>query len=490
LLKRTVDVIELFERHALTELAQYRGNLRYCEKVLKAGELPDVRDPLVHSHVQKLQHFLAEKGIQEGDEFLLGLGLMAPGSFRGIRPALEVLSPERGGFSEKRLQEAADQVVRFREALTLGYHFFPTLSRDTAIAIQELSGLFDSGAISDEDWTGHHAALSPAETEELTDRALRCLDSSSENVKDVGNSVLQTLADCRRDGLGAATLVLAERRIYYPGSLYRGAPDAVARMLADHIAGTDVLELNHLLLALAWTRGEVAQDVFLKWGATPPVWASQLHVPPEKYVHSAGWTLDTGTPRDLISLGCHLIVKGSSRGGPGVPVPCRVPIDSYNCPNCGGQATWLFDFTAVPAGCLLGDYLEAPRKVLCCLSCACFGPVFTRYIPDGGAEWHPVRVSSAPAPTGDRPSCSCHLSPSAFPPFAAANPFRLNDASILGGIPMWLQDSEYPCCPDCEMSMRFLAQFDNSAMPTPEEGIYYAFFCLPCRVAAVSYQQT
>jgi hypothetical protein len=261
-------------------------------------------------------------------------------------------------------------------------------------------------------------------------------------------------------------------------------------MLVKQICDADGLQLNHLLLALAWTRGEVAHDAFLKWSTMRPVWTSRLNVPAEEYAHSAGWALDKGTSHDLISFDCYLIVKGPSETKPGISVPCRVPVDNKNCPACGGKLTWLFDFTAVPAHWFSGDYRKAPRKVLCCLNCSCFGPVFTRYMPDGSAEWHPATVSSASAPSGNWPSCLCQLSPSSFPPFAAANPFRLNDASTLGGIPMWLQDSEYPQCPDCRMTMRFLAQFYNLAMPTPEEGLYYAFFCLPCRIAAVSYQQT
>ncbi|HVV71161.1 MAG TPA: DUF1963 domain-containing protein, partial [Verrucomicrobiae bacterium] len=129
-------------------------------------------------------------------------------------------------------------------------------------------------------------------------------------------------------------------------------------------------------------------------------------------------------------------------------------------------------------------------KVLCCLSCACFSPMFTRYRSNGVAEWHPATATSETAPSGTWPSCECQLSSSAFPPFAAANPFRLDDASTLGGIPMWLQDAEYPRCPDCAKPMQFLAQFYNLAMPKPEEGMFYSFFCRECEVAAVNYQQT
>lgn len=485
-----MTVSEIFERHVASELSQYRGNLQFLEKILLAGDLPDPADPTVGPHVAELKRFLASQGVQEKDEFLLRFGVVAPGAYRGIHPPISVLSPDRGGFSQRRLQEAAGQVGRLREALTLGRQFFPDLSSDTAVALQELSGLAKPAATSDEEWAGMHTALSPTEAAELTTRAFKCLDSTGENVREVGISVLQTLADCRRDGLGVATRWLAERRIFYPGSLYRGAPNDVATTLVRETNNAGGLELNHLLLALAWTRGEIAEDAFVQWKTLPPDWSSELHVPAQDYLPSAGWALDAeGARRNLISLSCYLLLKKPQCSETSLTVACRIPARS-KCPACGGELSWLFDFSAVPLHFFSGERAGAPRKVLCCLNCACFTPVFSRYLPDGTAEWHPATASGETAPIGSWPSCQCELSPAPFPPFAAANPFRLDDASTLGGIPMWLQDAEYPQCRDCGKPMQFLAQFYNLAMPKPEEGIFYSFFCPKCQVAAVNYQQT
>jgi len=76
------------------------------------------------------------------------------------------------------------------------------------------------------------------------------------------------------------------------------------------------------------------------------------------------------------------------------------------------------------------------------------------------------------------------------PPFAATEPFGIEDATSLGGGPMWLQDAPYPRCPECQQVMKFLAQFDDGSMTPPEEGIYYSFYCSDCPIAAVNYQQT
>jgi hypothetical protein len=88
----------------------------------------------------------------------------------------------------------------------------------------------------------------------------------------------------------------------------------------------------------------------------------------------------------------------------------------------------------------------------------------------------------------ERPATRRILNGSLSPTFITATPFSLSDASTLGGAPMWLQDAEYPICLECGRVMAFLAQHDNGALG--EEGIYYAFFCSRCQIAAASYQQT
>ena len=62
-------------------------------------------------------------------------------------------------------------------------------------------------------------------------------------------------------------------------------------------------------------------------------------------------------------------------------------------------------------------------------------------------------------------------------------------ASQIGGQPNWVQDAQYPKCPDCGQSMHFLAQLDNGDFPS-HEGIHYAFLCADCRVTATHYQQS
>lgn len=236
-----------------------------------------------------------------------------------------------------------------------------------------------------------------------------------------------------------------------PSSLYRNCPDPIAAALAGKIKEAQGLRLNHLLLAFAWSRGEPARDAF--------------------------------------SRSCHRIVPDRGTAVSALTIPCRSGI-AERCPACGGSLAWLFDFSNLPDRYFLGDRVTAPRRILFCPYDACFYPVFSRYRDDGSSEWHPATKSDETSSSGGRISCVRELVASPRPPFAAADAFGIGDATALGGVPMWIQDAEYPRCPDCRNLMSFLAQFDNSSMPEPEEGIYYAFFCGPCRIAAVNYQQT
>jgi hypothetical protein len=58
--------------------------------------------------------------------------------------------------------------------------------------------------------------------------------------------------------------------------------------------------------------------------------------------------------------------------------------------------------------------------------------------------------------------------------------------SQIGGLPSWVQDDEYPKCPDCHAVMSFITQIDNAAFAS--DGIYYGFLCSNCMMTATTYQ--
>lgn len=484
-------VAHLLEMHAADELRSYAGNLSAVIHVVESNWLPVYDDPRVPEFLDILRQHLAGTGHPESNLFLLRYGLTVPGTQRGIVPPLKVLDENRGGFPTRRQREAEGQVRRLRAALALGRFFLPNWEDDTEKAIRELAALCKRlPKVSDAELLLEFRQLSNMQAGQLADEAMRCVDSKEESLVNIGIQILQRLACFRDASLTEATCeALIARGIFWPSSLYRDASDSVARLLVDLIQAEPANPaLNQLLLALVWTRSDTALRKFRNWSQNAPQWADSLRLRPEEYLPFAGWCLDeAGIRRDLISLDCFRLVGPINSTG--ANVICRQTL-SDKCPSCSGPQSLLFDFTATNEHHFAGALAEAPRRVLCCLHCSCRGPVFTRYHADGTSHWlSPLKPNEFAYREGDGPEpCFRMLEAVPIPPFAYAEPFGLEDASTLGGIPMWLQDAEFPRCIECGRLMTFLAQHDNG--PLGEEGIYYAFFCADCRVAGVTYQQT
>ena len=121
---------ELLLMHEAQCLQQYRGNLHWFCKAVDEGHVPPADDETIRPHVQLLKRHMslaAAAAISEDDEFLLRFGLIVPGLMRGIELPVSILDPERGGFSEERLDQAAVQVRRLQEALRMARRFFGEL---------------------------------------------------------------------------------------------------------------------------------------------------------------------------------------------------------------------------------------------------------------------------------------------------------------------------------------------------------------------------
>lgn len=481
-------VTKLVDTHVAESLRSYQSNLTFAVHTSSKAWLPPQVEPCFQQHIAALQRHLEQNGHPESDSFLLRLGLTVPGVRRGIVPPLMVLDENRGGFSARRIHEAEGQILRLREALAIGRRFLTGLSDDTQQAVVELADFSQAKTPpGDLDWLRWFRELSSEDAERLAVRAIEYLDCDQEPVNEIGLQILQRLARFRQSPLNEVCCnALLDRDAYWPSILYRDSGNAIADRLVSRIDECKAQgSLNHCLLALGWTRSVSAQEAFRRWTVQRPEWVSELYVPPEDYLHSAGWCLeDNGGRQDLIFTTCFRLMaaEGMTRRS----VRCRSRANE-ECPSCGGPLAWLFDFTKLGAEYFPNTYGEAPRKVLCCLHCSCFGPVFAEYHADGNATWlspfEPCKFEYSRV--GE--SCVRVLEDAPCPPFACAEA-GMNDSSTLGGIPTWLQDAEFPRCIECGELMMFLAQLDNGSLG--EEGIHYAFFCPSCHVSAVTYQQT
>jgi hypothetical protein len=141
-----------------------------------------------------------------------------------------------------------------------------------------------------------------------------------------------------------------------------------------------------------------------------------------------------------------------------------------------------------------GLHLRLPKlPVLTCDACTCFGVVYASVDRDGEARW---------APKNQRPNylpddvLSWKGSPWGGVRVVLdqrraieAVDWMEPTVSQIGGLPAWVQDPEYPKCPDCQEAMSFIAQIDNAAFASCE-GIYSGFLCSNCMMTATTYQQT
>jgi hypothetical protein len=157
--------------------------------------------------------------------------------------------------------------------------------------------------------------------------------------------------------------------------------------------------------------------------------------------------------------------------------------------------TALFDFDLADE--ILG-FMEIPGtrlRIETCDVCSCYGIVYSQIDWNGGASWHPAneRPDYLPDDTqgwGHPKENALLISRHRRPCIESADLNMPISFSQVGGHPSWEQDAEYPRCPSCTQKMVFIAQMSNEDYDQYAEGIYYAFLCRTCLVAATHYQQT
>ncbi|MFN0671584.1 DUF1963 domain-containing protein [Escherichia coli] len=268
---------------------------------------------------------------------------------------------------------------------------------------------------------------------------------------------------------------------------FHRAPTDVRDRLLERVED-DAENRNFILQCLAWIGDDVVVERFAHWRNSPPPWRSSLYIEPEEYAHEAGWELTAEDQRrNLYFPQCfHLEMKST-----GSCEALRV-VDERNdtCPNCALPLTNLFDVDLKATG--LSD--NGSFRVVTCECCTAYSTIFgymdskgnahlsaknipPAWLPDDVSEWRRLPVNSMRQ--GNLRS-----------PLFAADPFLPVSFSQLGGHPTWIQDAEYPLCPQCSHTMMFLAQLDYADIEQYGEGIIYAFICPECRTTATSYQQS
>lgn len=332
--------------------------------------------------------------------------------------------------------------------------------------------------------------LSQVEIAELVVRSL-------EDGEDLGDALVG-LACLKPGSLKPFHHRFVETRLFYPGLIYHDADNLCAASLADLIATSQgMLQRNHLLLCMAWAGNAEVQKRFADWRDSPPEWTADLHVPPHAYAQEAGWELlPNGLRRDLFFQTALPLVP---------PVPSSELVSGLNigspthqyCPWCKRQLVSLLDINST------GDALSFLRlqgnhlRVTTCDVCSAYGVVYSKNDGTGDAEWHPANARPSYLPDDSSewdtfPERPLALSGERRHFMESASWTNVPGVAFsqIGGLPTWIQDAEYPDCPDCLQKMMFIGQISNEDFDPNMEGIEYCFLCSQCNVTATSYQQS
>ncbi|ULO06217.1 DUF1963 domain-containing protein [Paenibacillus sp. 19GGS1-52] len=283
---------------------------------------------------------------------------------------------------------------------------------------------------------------------------------------------------------------------YYPGILYKEASQDIRDKLIHQLEYNSA-NRNHLLLALAWIGDEEVVRQFETWRQHPPQWASELNTSPESYSHEAGWELDTGGRKKLLyypeSYPLKVCAEGESGMNRAHSAVVVLQSSEYSCPWCGSKLTVLFDYNLQHP---LIQYMKLSGqrlRIAACMHCNCYGTVFMKVDLDGGYSWSEYNVVPDFLPENkDIEELSwraMQLSEQQMGTYEHAFWTLEAPATQIGGHPAWIQDAEYPVCPCCSVTMKFIAQIDMEQVEF-SEGIYYIYLCEACLIVAVNYQQT
>ncbi|ADI07742.1 hypothetical protein SBI_04622 [Streptomyces bingchenggensis BCW-1] len=304
---------------------------------------------------------------------------------------------------------------------------------------------------------------------------------------DAGAPELEELASSAPESLAPHLLRLLAAGVVYPAALYRAADDATQRGLVAEAdaGGKGALHLNHLLTALAQTRGPVAEEAFRRWRDQPPPGADKLFLGPAEYMTEGGWTLEGDRARELCGPVAHHLVAEEPEGdregdregdedGAGAAAP------QGRCQGCGAALWTALDLDTADervAGALAHAGWSGRLRLVLCYGCAVddADPVFLGVGPDGTS-----RLSDPPEPGTGLPAAEAPTE--RLVPGHPSGPYP--DGSAIGGRPVWMDDAEYPQCPACGKLMAYIAQIDMQDI-SHMAGYHTFFLDAGCGLAAM-----
>ncbi len=297
---------------------------------------------------------------------------------------------------------------------------------------------------------------------------------------------------------------------FYPAWLYLGASPETTTDLQRLLDAPTHLDQRHLILqCLAWIGDERVQAQFRSLQtATDETTADDGALSSATAALLAGWRLGVASGRrDLYKSISYMLVpvEEAELTASAHPVAVSTPLE-VDCGWCGRQLVALLDVDLHDPRSVAVLEVEGARvRVAHCRWCSAYATLYTDVDLEGGVAW-----SAANNAEGEMPAILEKIGTGAEEDLPEAAPQRLalgmprrtafetlggfmldtEGLSQFGGHPEWIQDCEYPTCHKCQEAMPCVGQVSWEDMDEFAEGMTYAFLCLPCGVAATTYQQT
>lgn len=326
-----------------------------------------------------------------------------------------------------------------------------------------------------------HPRLSSLEAVQLFDFAVQLWDGRLG--REIAETILMHLAYYHPFAISGMQIKLIDRGIFFPGELYRKAPDDIVTALIDQLDSSKKIDHAHLLSALLWTTHPIAQHQYAKWiKSPPPWWNSQMH----KYSLSAGWYLGANDSFEILySETCYSFVPQTEPGRSRLFVPL-----GQSCPFCHQSLYSLFDLDLTDTRLMfLGLTGHRLRVIHCANCCQPYSTIYGEVDFEGSAAWS--RFNTAPPfIKNEKLDYTNSLGLASIPrnPFESQWVLDWTGQTQVGGFPTE-SDNAFPNCPGCQTPMHFIGQVQYEDIILGS-GLTSAYICATCQITATSYQQT
>ncbi len=268
--------------------------------------------------------------------------------------------------------------------------------------------------------------------------------------------------------------------VFYPYEIYIHADFNIAqkliRVIEEHSSKVNV---NHVLICLAWIGTQNVIDFYLKSTSSKPSWTKDLYVTPKEYAEQASWTIDSNNKKiNLISAKVLPLVKAEHPHL--MPTSKTFVKHADNCKWCNNALTTVFK---------IGE-----KEFTTCLFCSCFGNFYMKLNDKGQSTWHSKNIKPDYLPEIFEmtliPENTLIVSAEQRLPSYTISPITYNTKSQIGGFPTWIQDAKHINCIDCNKKMQYVGQIVMSEVEEYSEGNYYFHHCPDCKTTGTNYQQT